>query len=46
MSVAKGFSELYLSTNIEVAELRDPKDNKILAVALVAKALGNCDRRS
>jgi hypothetical protein len=38
MSVAKGFSEFYPNTNVEIAELRDPKDNKILAVALAANA--------
>ena len=38
MSVAKRFSELYPNTNVEIAELRDPKDNKILAVALAANA--------
>ncbi len=38
MSVAKGFSELYPNINVDVAELRDPKDNKILAAAKVAKA--------
>lgn len=38
MSVAQGFSQNCPTTSIDVPELRDPKDTKILAAALAASA--------
>ncbi len=38
MSVTKGFSESCITISIDVPQLRDPKDAKILAAALTANA--------